>query len=63
MNNGILRERQALAHLKDKEYKRYYESYSKISICQEHFNEKITRFSDENIKHLIELIRDNDVKN
>lgn len=48
----------AISHLKG--YKETWKNYDRISICQEHFNEKITKFLNGIREHLRNLIQDKD---
>jgi hypothetical protein len=50
----------ALSHLKA--YEEAYNYFLKISICQEHFNEKITKFLKLNKEHLINLVEADSIR-
>lgn len=50
----------ALHHLKDEQYKKSYDLYSQISICQDNFNSKIENFRKEIKKDLEQLIKSDD---
>lgn len=50
----------ALSHLNCEEYKKAYDAYSKILICQNNFNSKIEKFLSDNEEHMKQITGSND---